>query len=42
MYLANWYGVKVQRNVTLCYTEAKQQFANHTCPRRSCEEIAIG
>jgi len=26
--LANWHGVKVQRNVTLS-TEAKQQFASH-------------
>jgi len=30
MSLGNWYGVKVQRNVTLRYTEAKQQFASHT------------
>ena len=39
MYLANWYGVKVQRNVTLCYTEAKQQFANH---RRKSSRSCVG
>lgn len=38
--LANWYGVKVQRDVTHCYTGAKQQFASHKLGMTT-EETAV-